>query len=125
MDNATEFEKKLASLKNCRDIQRAPGTVDVSEYMRGMANGLILAVSVMEGGDPDYVDAPSKTTPTFEKALEHLINYHSMENDSDTPDFILAEYLKGCLDNFGKTLKARDKFYGESPESREAAAAPA
>ena len=37
---------------------------------------------------------------TFEKELENLINIHSMENDSDTPDFILAEYLRKCLAAF-------------------------
>ena len=25
------------------------------------------------------------------------INYHSAENESDTPDFVLAEFLVGCL----------------------------
>ena len=50
----------------------------------------------------------------FRKALEELINYHSRENGSDTPDFILAEYLFGCLENFDKTLQAREKWYGRN-----------
>ena len=48
----------------------------------------------------------------FEKELEMLINKHSKENESDTPDFILAQYLKGCLANYAETVKARDKWYG-------------
>lgn len=48
----------------------------------------------------------------FEKELEMLINEHSKENESDTPDFILAQYLKSCLANYAETVKARDKWYG-------------
>lgn len=50
----------------------------------------------------------------FRKELEHAINRHSMENGSDTPDFILAEYLAGCLDAFDKALAARTKWYGSN-----------
>jgi len=50
--------------------------------------------------------------PTFEKELQQLINRHSKENGSDTPDFMLAEYLNGCLENFNRTVKAREKWYG-------------
>lgn len=48
----------------------------------------------------------------FEKELEALINTYSRENASNTPDFILAKYLKGCLKVFNKTVKARAKWYG-------------
>ena len=33
--------------------------------------------------------------------IEQAINRHSIENGSDTPDFILAEYLIDCLRNYG------------------------
>lgn len=46
------------------------------------------------------------------EAIQHYINYFSQENGSDTPDFILAEYLTDCLDTFDKALKAREKWYG-------------
>lgn len=48
----------------------------------------------------------------FLNELEQLINRYSKESGSDTPDFILAEYLQGCLDNFNKTLVRREKWYG-------------
>jgi len=48
----------------------------------------------------------------FLNELQQLINRYSKENGSDTPDFILAEYLQGCLDNFDKTLVRREKWYG-------------
>lgn len=48
----------------------------------------------------------------FRKELEELINQHSMENGSDTPDFILAQYLTDCLETFDKATKAREAWYG-------------
>ncbi len=50
----------------------------------------------------------------FRKELENLINIHSMENNSNTPDFILADYLVECLKLFEKTSKRREKWYGKS-----------
>lgn len=47
----------------------------------------------------------------FRKALENLINCHSMENGSDTPDFMLAEYLSDCLRAFDKAVSARERWY--------------
>lgn len=51
----------------------------------------------------------------FERELAQLINKHSLENASDTPDFILALYLRNCLDNFAQVLTARDHWYNFSP----------
>lgn len=48
----------------------------------------------------------------FEKALEDLINSHSMEQDSNTPDFILAQYLMACLAAWNVNVKAREEWYG-------------
>jgi hypothetical protein len=53
--------------------------------------------------------------PTFASELESLINRYSQENGSNTPDFILAEYLQGCLEAFNKTVEAREKWYGRWP----------
>jgi len=48
----------------------------------------------------------------FEKELAALINKHSVENETDTPDFILAEYLNNCLSNFASLMDKRSKWYG-------------
>lgn len=52
----------------------------------------------------------------FRKELTKLINRESMENGSDTPDFLLAEYLTDCLAVFDRVVKAREKWYGREPE---------
>jgi len=48
----------------------------------------------------------------FRKELEELINKHSMENESNTPDFILADYLLACLTTWENYTKEREKWYG-------------
>jgi len=52
---------------------------------------------------------------TFLKELEELINRHSMENNSDTPDFLLAEYLCACLTAYNKATRRRDGWYNFHP----------
>ncbi len=48
----------------------------------------------------------------FESGLESLINRCSMENGSNTPDFMLVKYLMGCLHNYDSITKSRDNWYG-------------
>ena len=47
------------------------------------------------------------------KEIEQAINRTSAENGSNTPDFILAEYLTDCLAAFDKASRAREKWYGK------------
>ena len=52
----------------------------------------------------------------FRVKLEQLINCESMENGCDTPDFILAEYLKDCLEVFDKAVTRREEWYGRKSQ---------
>jgi hypothetical protein len=81
---------------------------------------------------PDYPTGPTKTVvfdqenctataevestrpimTTFELELRRLINSQSMENSSNTPDFILAEYLNACLAAYNVATRARERWYG-------------
>jgi hypothetical protein len=54
----------------------------------------------------------------FKKELEGLINKYSMENDSNTPDFILADYLVKCLEAFNLTTKWRTNWYSEDEKPK-------
>ena len=47
-------------------------------------------------------------------SISTLLNKHSKENDSNTPDFILAKYLIECLTSFNKAVCARENWYGRS-----------
>jgi hypothetical protein len=52
----------------------------------------------------------------FEKELISLINRYSKENLSNTPDFILAQYLQGCLIAFDMAVQQREHWYGRDPK---------
>jgi hypothetical protein len=50
----------------------------------------------------------------FENELATLINRYSKENESNTPDFILARYMSDCLEAFTKASRNRESWYGKS-----------
>lgn len=52
----------------------------------------------------------------FQRELRELLNRHSMENESGTADFILSEYLEGCLKLFNQTVGRRANWRDESVE---------
>jgi hypothetical protein len=58
---------------------------------------------------------------SFQRELEGLINKYSRENDSNTPDFILAQYIEDCLSSFTKAVQQRETWYGRDsrPSSKD------
>lgn len=51
---------------------------------------------------------------SFTDDLKNIINRHSIENFSDTPDFILAKYLNECLIAFDVATHTRTEWYKKS-----------
>lgn len=47
----------------------------------------------------------------FEKELTELLNRHSLENQSNTPDFILARHMVASLTAFNHSTRDRTYFY--------------
>jgi hypothetical protein len=47
--------------------------------------------------------------------LSNLLNKHSRENMSDTPDFLLAEFMMDCLTSYEAVVRKRDAWFGFSP----------
>jgi hypothetical protein len=43
------------------------------------------------------------------KELAEVINRNSLENESNTPDYVLAEYLMSCLQNFNQAISTRHR----------------
>lgn len=60
----------------------------------------------------DYLTDGRQPTK-FEHELKRVINCASMENGSNTPDFILAEYMTDCLEAFNKASRRREAWYGQ------------
>lgn len=52
---------------------------------------------------------------SFETELSQLINRNSLEGFSNTQDFILASYLRDCLDAYNKAVAWRDRLKGPPP----------
>ena len=53
-----------------------------------------------------------KTEKVLEQGIGDLINRNSRENDSNTPDFILAEFMMKCLDAFELASNRRECWFG-------------
>ena len=76
--------------------------------------------SVVEEATESQEEEPSLRGPkpdpeiqeesNFRKDLQCLINRHNRESDSDTPDFILADYLLDCLEAFDKATRHRTEL---------------
>jgi hypothetical protein len=47
-----------------------------------------------------------------------VINKRSIENFSNTPDFILAEYLVRCLENWNQTTVQRNTWFRPGPDGK-------
>jgi len=70
--------------------------------------------------EADAPDEPTTDIPggygepahTLRDDLAATINRWSIENDSDTPDFMLADFLIGCLQTFAQAVDAREQWYG-------------
>ena len=50
---------------------------------------------------------------TLEDEIAAVLNRYSRENNSNTPDFILARYLMDCLSAFERASTQREGWYGE------------
>lgn len=79
--------------------------------IRGLAGELypckpdIFARSYMEA---DLLPPPK----TFRDDLQDCINRWSQENGSDTPDFMLADYLVAALRALDDAINSRERWYG-------------
>lgn len=73
---------------------------------------LVELTKEMEQFDNGSMQLPA--VGTFERKLEALINEHSIEGcGADTPDFILARFLRLQLAIFDATVRRRRHWYGE------------
>lgn len=52
----------------------------------------------------------------LKKELSDLLNKYSLENESNTPDFLMASFMLQCLSAYHEAVHNRDIWYGISPE---------
>lgn len=51
----------------------------------------------------------------LEREIASALNRASAENASNTPDYILAQYLLGCLAAFNTAVQQRETHCGRDP----------
>ena len=54
---------------------------------------------------------PIRNIEKFRTEVRELVNRLSIDGECNTPDFILADYLVNCLQNFDETTKLRDVWH--------------
>lgn len=67
---------------------------------------------------PELMEQMRERAGQFRTQLQMLLNRFSCENGCDTPDWILAEYLRACLAAFDAGVVAREKWYGRNAGGR-------
>lgn len=60
----------------------------------------------------EIIAEPWHNDVEFRRELMLLINKYSRENLSDTPDFMLSDYLIDCLEAYEKLTQKREAWYG-------------
>jgi hypothetical protein len=61
---------------------------------------------------PDSARSSDNKLGDFRKELERLLDCMGMENRSDTPDFILSQYITDCLEAHDRAVNRREVWYG-------------
>ena len=57
---AKTIEHIKGNIESVIKVQASNGNYDCNEYMWGLANGLILALSIVTGQMPEYLDKPER-----------------------------------------------------------------
>jgi hypothetical protein len=63
-------------------------------------------------GKEDFGEPEMSSPSTFGIELMQSINRYSKENTSNTPDWILSEYMQDALEAYNKAVAKRERWYG-------------
>lgn len=100
--------KRYVDCKGCDKKQSYAKLIPSKEQQKQ----LITEIMDLDAKDGLYEDDVERFS--FKHELQNLINEHSMENGSDTPDFILASFLYSCLESFNHAVRQREQFYNKA-----------
>ncbi len=59
MAGLSEHKQRLSTLREMTDVQCTSGNWDYDNYMHGLANGMIYAISVIDDCPANFLDAPA------------------------------------------------------------------
>ena len=121
----------ISGVSNCikesfDELKKLPVIDDTNKHAKGKVSPTLRReepeLNLHPSPRPKEVDRNPYFNPpegSFQKELENLINAHGIEGGSDTPDFILAEFLRMSLDAFDITLRKREEWYERAEEIEE------
>mgnify|MGYP001569342536 CR=1 FL=1 len=66
-------ESIVAELQEFIDVSCKDGNYNCNPYLHGMANGLIFAKSVVDGGEPKYMETPKTWLGDKPKKKRHIV----------------------------------------------------
>ena len=78
----------------------------------GLPNRPLKPIPVGDEPDMPVPDETVEIRRPLEKELQYLLNRYCRENMSDTPDFILAQYMMNCLTAFEQAVGLRQAWFG-------------
>lgn len=112
LGDGADGETAKAAAEYVQELHEARATIatltaEKRDVMMDLAAEQLLTTT-LTGGKIEMSDP----TRTFSEELEKLLNMKSMEQGSDTPDFILAEYMLACLNAFNSATNCREAWYG-------------
>lgn len=124
-NSGTDFDEFLVTCDDSVNTEKevSRGTVKAVIKVIFRRSDQPVAIVIWMGADPATFPAiaeqpsmPAYPTPpgTLRQDIERAINRHSAESGSNTPDFILADFLVDCLAAFDKASRAREKWYGKA-----------
>jgi hypothetical protein len=60
LDVLVMLQKSVKTLREMKDVQCSDGNWNYDQYMHGMANGMIFALSLFDDKAPEYIEAPEQ-----------------------------------------------------------------
>jgi hypothetical protein len=108
-------------------IEAGGASIVWDEYMTGEAIDELLGIvyhAMLSAAPSAPTEEPIRVTK-LEREITTALNCHSAENGSNTPDFILAQYLIASLGAFNEAMRQREQWYGREDKPASTASAPA
>ncbi len=100
------MEDRIKKLKEMINVQGRDGNWDSDHYMHGMYNGMVFALSMMDGTEPVYRDAPPKwrrasENISYEKAIKKVCA--DLKDNEDLYRGFQANIAMAFVDTYNKT----------------------
>ena len=110
--DATNKEEALESLRKELKTGADWGFIEDVKFIQvetknGLWNGSLK--TFLDSLDFDQQTELIEERPTFESELAGLLNLYAIDSECNTPDYVLARFVKEMLQTYAKSVTLRDK----------------